>query len=151
MLSVLGPISIEVWPSALAPWVLVPLVIGAAARLARRRGPLSALAVACVGGVNAVGVVRGDAARRPWLLTAARPRRRTDAVVAAFVALATLWWLVPLLLLGRYSPPFLDYIESASAPPFGATASTRCVARRNWVPYLAGDAAPAAGCSPSRR
>ncbi|MGN6131892.1 MAG: alpha-(1-_3)-arabinofuranosyltransferase domain-containing protein, partial [Nocardioidaceae bacterium] len=26
---------------------------------------------------------------------------------------ATLWWTVPLLLLSRYSPPFLDYIENA--------------------------------------
>ena len=54
MLTTLGPISIEAWPSALAPWVLLPLVLGAR-RAAPRAGAaaLSALAVAMVGGVNA--------------------------------------------------------------------------------------------------
>ena len=45
--------------------------------------------------------------------------------LAAVVAVA-LWWLIPLALLGRYSPPFLDWIENAPvttafASPFEAT------------------------------
>ena len=77
---------------------------------------LSALAVACAGGVNATAVVRGDAAGVPVAADPA-PRcgdacSRSLAWCAAVLAV-TAWWLVPLLVLGRYSPPFLDYIETA--------------------------------------
>ena len=36
MLTTLGPISIEAWPSAVAPWVLLPLIIGSQRGSARR-------------------------------------------------------------------------------------------------------------------
>lgn len=49
MLTTLGPISIEAWPSALAPWVLLPLVIGSTRGSPRRAAALSALAIAMVG------------------------------------------------------------------------------------------------------
>ena len=53
ILTLIGPISVEAWPSALAPWVLVPLVLGARGGSTRRAALLSALAVAATGGVNA--------------------------------------------------------------------------------------------------
>ena len=53
MLTTLGPISVEAWPAALAPWVLLPLVLGSHRGSPRRRRRCSALAVAMVGGVNA--------------------------------------------------------------------------------------------------
>ncbi len=46
MLTVIGPSSIEVWPMALAPWVLLPLVLGSERGSPRRAAALSALAVA---------------------------------------------------------------------------------------------------------
>ena len=54
-----------------------------------------------------------------------------------------LWWLVPLALLGRYSPPFLDWIENAPvttafASPFEAIRGTS-----PWLNYLSGPAGPA--------
>ncbi len=67
---VLGPISIEAWPSALAPWVLLPLVLRRR-RAARRAGrPRSRpLAVAMVGGVNAAATFAVLPLGVIWLLT----------------------------------------------------------------------------------
>ena len=137
-LSVMGPSSIEVWPSAVAPWVLVPLVIGLRRGDPRKMAVLSAVAVACVGGVNAAATFAVIPLGALWLLTApAGPRRRSLMTWwPAFVALGTLWWLGPLLLLGRYSPAFLDYIESASNATFAATAFDALRGVSDWVPYV---------------
>src|SRR3546814_11418184 len=58
ILSTIGPASIEAWPSALAPWVLLPLVSGAQRAPPRRGAPLAGLAVASGGGVNRTAVRR---------------------------------------------------------------------------------------------
>ncbi|WP_370619326.1 alpha-(1-_3)-arabinofuranosyltransferase domain-containing protein [Mumia qirimensis] len=138
MLTVIGPSSIEVWPMALAPWVLVPLVIGMRRHDPRWMAALSALAVACVGGVNAVATFAVIPLGGLWLLLQpASPRRRSLMVWwPLFVLLGTLWWLVPLLMLGAYSPPFLDYIESASTTTFAATLFDALRGTTNWVPYV---------------
>ncbi len=54
----------------------------------------------------------------------------------AFTALATLWWLVPLVIMGVYSPPFLDYIESASNTTFPTTLFDALRGTSDWVPYV---------------
>ncbi|MGA3538539.1 alpha-(1-_3)-arabinofuranosyltransferase family protein [Micromonosporaceae bacterium DT194] len=140
MLTELGPISVEAWPSAVAPWVLVPLIglaHGAAIRPAVTR---SAIAVACAGGVNATAVFAVVPLAGLWLLSLQPMRRRLQALLAwAFAVLcATAWWLVPLFVLGRYSPPFLDYIETAAS----TTAPTDLVSvlrgASHWHAYLSG-------------
>lgn len=138
MLTTLGPISIEAWPGALAPWVLVPLVIGATRGSARRAAALSALAVAMVGGVNAAATFAVLPLGVLWLLTRSPgPRRRTMMLWwPLFTALGTLWWLVPLALMGAYSPPFLDFIESASNTTFPTTLFDALRGTSNWVPYI---------------
>jgi arabinofuranan 3-O-arabinosyltransferase len=137
-LTVLGPSSIEVWPSAVAPWVLVPLVIGLRRGNPRRQAALSAVAVACVGGVNAVATFAVVPLAALWLLVApAGPRRR--ALMAwwpPLVLLACAWWMVPLFLLGSYSPPFLDFIESSSVTTTAATAVDALRGTTNWIPYI---------------
>jgi len=138
MLTDLGSISVEVWPMALAPWVLLPLIHGSRGGSPRQAAALSALAIGLIGGVNAAA----SAAVLPmgvlWLLTREKGQRRRSMMTwwPLFTLLATMWWLVPLFLLGRYSPPFLDYIESArvttlSTPLFDALRGTS-----NWVPYI---------------
>ncbi len=115
MVSVLGAASIEVVPMALAPWVIIPLAGAARHGSARRAAALSGVAVFCVGGVNAVATAAVLPLAVLFLLT--RPagpfRRRLMAWWVVSVGLATAWWLGPLVLLGRYSAPFLYYIETA--------------------------------------
>ena len=121
----LGPISVEAWPSALAPWVLVPLVAGVVA------GPPGRAAFSAF----AVGRWAGSTPRRPS--RSCRSARcgcspgspgRVDATMLIWwptlVAVACAWWVVPLLLLGRYSPPFLDYIETSAVTTLPTTSST---------------------------
>lgn len=138
MLTVLGPSSIEMWPSALTPWVLLPLVIGAERGSPRRAAALSALAITMVGGVNAAATSAVLPLGALWLLTRTPgPRRRSMmAWWPLFTLLGTMWWLVPLFLLGGYSPPFLDFIESASVTTYPTTLSDALRGTSNWVPYV---------------
>jgi arabinofuranan 3-O-arabinosyltransferase len=144
VLSTLGPISVETLPYCLAPWVLVPLVRGAAGGSPRKAAARSALVVACMGAVNAAAVLAALPPAALWLLTRERgPRRR--ALMrwwVGCVVLATTWWVVPLVLLARYSPPFLDFIESAS----NTTSVTSLVevlrGTSDWVAYVAGSHGP---------
>lgn len=115
-LTVLGPVSAEALPLVLLPWCLLPLVAADRGRLpAPKAAALSGVAILLMGGVNATLTVAVLPLPALYLLT--RPpsvRRRLLAWWAAAVALGCLWWAVPLLLLGRYSIPFLDYVESAA-------------------------------------
>ncbi|MBW9216701.1 DUF3367 domain-containing protein [Mumia sp. zg.B53] len=144
MLTNLGPISIEVWPLALAPWVLLPLVLGSRRGSPVRAAALSAVAVGCVGGVNAVATSAVLPLGVLWLLTRERGPRRRSLMVwwPTFVAVATLWWVVPLLLLGRHSPEFLDYIESAQTTTLTSSLGDALRGTTKWVPYLSNVSGP---------
>lgn len=138
MMSVIGPSSIEVWPMAVAPWVLLALVIGTTRRSPVAMAALSATAVATVGGVNAVATFAVLPLGALWLVMSPPGPRRRRMMIAwpGFVLLATLWWLVPLALLGQYSPPFLDFIESASLTSFDTTLLDSLRGTSNWTAYL---------------
>jgi arabinofuranan 3-O-arabinosyltransferase len=138
MLTTLGPISVEAWPSALAPWVLVALVVGSRRGSPRRAAAWAAVAVALVGGVNAAAAAAVLPLGVLWLLTR-RPgprRRRLLLWWPVLTFLGTCWWLVPLLLLGRYSPPFLDFIESASVTTAPTTVFDALRGTSDWVPFI---------------
>jgi len=140
MLTTLGPISIEAWPSAMAPWVLLPLVVGATRGSPWTAAALSGLAVAMVGGVNAAATSAVLPLGALWLLTRTNGPRRWRVAVAwpLFTALGTLWWLVPLFVMGAYSPPFLDHIESAANTTFPTDLVNALRGTSNWVPYVDG-------------
>ncbi len=144
IMTTLGPTSIEAWPMALAPWLLIPLVRGSVAGSPRRWAALSGVAFLCIGGVNAVATMAILPLGALWLLTLEPgPRRRALAgwwVLA--IGLASVWWLIPLALLSRYSPPFLDWIESAAITTGQADPTSALRGTSDWVAYLVGPQGP---------
>jgi arabinofuranan 3-O-arabinosyltransferase len=140
MTTLVGVVSIEVWPMALAPWVLLPLVRGSQKGSVRRAAATSALVVGCCGGVNAVAVAAVLPLGVIWLLTREPgPRRwRLLGWWTFFTVLATAWWSGPLLLLGRYAPPFLDYIENASITTLPTDLTRSLLGISDWVAYFGG-------------
>ncbi len=138
MLTVVGPFSSEAMPVALAPWLLLPLVTYLAHDL-RKAAWLSGLVVLLLGAVNAAATVAVLPIPLLYLATRTTPwrtRLRSIAWWSASVVLASLWWVGPLLLLGSYSPPFTDWVESArtTTDPVSALAALRGVT--DWVAYV---------------
>ena len=134
----LGAISVEIWPMAVAPWVLLPLVRAATRGNVARAAALSALAVLMAGGVNAVAAGAVLPLALWWLLTLQPGPRRRQLLGwwSGLTVLAILWWLIPLLLLGKYSPPFLDWIESASFTTSITDPTTVLRGADHWLAYL---------------
>ena len=139
MVTEIGVLSVEVLPFAVAPWVLIPLVYVASGRVTARRGAaLSGVAILVAGGVNAVATAAILPLGALWILTRFRGRARLALLGwwALAVVLATLWWAVPLLLLGSFSPPFLDWIESSSVTTLITTPDTVLRGASQWVAYV---------------
>ncbi|HEX4726584.1 MAG TPA: alpha-(1-_3)-arabinofuranosyltransferase family protein, partial [Jatrophihabitans sp.] len=146
MISELSTISSELLPVAALPWILLPLVTGARSGSPRRSAARSGIGLLCAGGVNAAAALAVLPVPALWLLTRSRGPRRAALIRWWLVAvvLASLWWLLPLLVLGKYSPPFLDWIESASTTtlPTSLVASLRGV--DHWESYLGAGVWPGA-------
>ncbi|MFC7612786.1 alpha-(1-_3)-arabinofuranosyltransferase [Actinokineospora soli] len=138
MLTEIGPISAEMLPAVMLPWIMLPLVRADRIGSPRRAAGLSALAVLCVGGVNGAMVVMALVLPGLWLLT----RRWTRAHAAlvgwwcGFVIAVCLWWIIPLLLLGQYSLPFLDYIESSANTTAPVSLFQALRGTNQWVAYV---------------
>jgi arabinofuranan 3-O-arabinosyltransferase len=112
----IGVISSELLPVVVAPWVLIPLVRGSLggwyAGSARRAAAWSGVALLFAGGTNAAATLAILPIPIVWLATRERGPRRAALIRwwTLAVALACLWWTVPLVVLGKYSPPFLNWI-----------------------------------------
>jgi arabinofuranan 3-O-arabinosyltransferase len=145
MVTVLGAASVEALPMALSPWVLIPLVRGAVSGSPRRAAMRSGVAVLLTGGVNAVATAAVLPLAGLFLLTRA-PGPRRSALLRWWVlavALACAWWATALLLLGHYSPPFLDYIESARVTTLPTNLAETLRGTDHWLGFLADDDGPA--------
>ena len=142
MLGDLGSISSEIWPVALAPWMMLPIIRVLQGRMSPRRGgAAAALALALMGAVNAVATA---AACLPAILWWAlhRPNRTWARLAAWWLPLSAavcLWWAVPLVLLGQVSPPFLDHIESAEVTTRWSSVTEVLRGASTWVPFVSVD------------
>ncbi|SEF94410.1 arabinofuranan 3-O-arabinosyltransferase [Thermomonospora echinospora] len=137
-LAVLGQISSEYLPLAMLPWIVLPLVTAVEGGGRIRAAARSGFAVACCGGINAAATAAVLVVPFLYLLTRPRgtPRIRLTAWWSAAVAMATAWWLVPLLLTGTYGFSWLTYTEKAETTtgPTGLVNVLRGAER--WVNYL---------------
>ena len=130
--------SAELLPSMILPWVLLPLVRGAQGGSPRRAAALSGIALLFAGGTNAGATLAILPVPLLWLMTR-EPGPRRRALVkwfAVVVPLATTWWLIPLLVLGRYSPRFLNWIEAAEDTTVSTSLFASLRGAPHWVTYL---------------
>lgn len=137
MLSELMTISSELMPMAALPWAVLPLVQRTDDGSVRRCAGRSAVALALAGGVNAAATLAILPAPLLWILLGRTGRRIGVLGWWLFVVvLASAWWAVPLVLLGRYSPPFLDWIESAQVTTSATTVLGSVRGVDHWESFL---------------
>ncbi|MCX7492753.1 DUF3367 domain-containing protein [Corynebacterium sp. P6129] len=137
ILTTLGAISSEAWPVALAPWILAPLVAG---RLSRSRIAASVLAVACLGAVNATATLAAcvpAGLALAWCVLRRRPGAgRLGVLWLIGCAAVSAWWIVPLLVLGHYAPPFTDFIENAYVTTRWLNPTEILRGTTSWAPFV---------------
>ena len=137
-LGLLGQLSSEFLPAAMLPWILLPLITamhgGGRVRAALRSG----VAVALCSGLNASATVAVLIPPVIYLLTGrtSASRWRIGGWWLLAVMAATLWWAVPLVLLGKYGFSFLPYTESASITTAVTSLANTFRGTEDWVNYL---------------
>lgn len=146
VLTTLGSISSETLPMMLAPWVLLPTILAlrgsagsASDRSVRTRAARAGLAVALMGAVNAIATLAGCLPAVIWW-ACHRPNRvwwRYTGWWALALCLATLWWVVALVLLRGVSPPFLDFIESSGVTTQWSSLVEMLRGTDSWTPFVA--------------
>lgn len=142
VLTTLGSISSETLPMMLSPWVLLPTILalqGAPGRSVRTRAAQAGLAVALMGAVNAIATLAGCLPAVIWW-ACHRPNRlwwRYTGWWLLALCLATLWWVVALVLLHGVSPPFLDFIESSGVTTQWSSLVEMLRGTDSWTPFVA--------------
>ncbi len=137
-LSLLGQLSAEALPAAMLPWIIIPLITALRGGSRVRAAIRSAVAVALCSGMNAASVVAVLVVPVIFLVAAARgtPRWRTLLWWCGAVALATISWTVPLLLLQKYGFSWLPYTESAQVTTATTSLPNALRGTEDWVNYL---------------
>ena len=130
-LTTLTAISSETWPAMVAPWICLPLLHR---RIDARSIALSIIPVAMIGAVNATATL---AALIPAALILAYRRQWLPALCWSLGVLAVnSWWIGPLLVLGRYAPPFTEFIESAAVTTNWLNPVEILRGTTSWTPFV---------------
>lgn len=141
MVSEIGVRSAEVLPTAVIPWVLLPVLWALRDRVDARLGALcSAVAFLFVGAVNGTATVAPLPLVLVFVVWGCRNGLARWSFLgwwSGFVALASIWWASSLLQLSAYSPPFFDYVEDAPTTTSTAGFDAALRGASNWVGYLA--------------
>ncbi|KQB83315.1 Alpha-(1-_3)-arabinofuranosyltransferase [Corynebacterium oculi] len=138
-LSTLTAISSETWPVMLAPWVAAAFV----GVLDRRAVAAGVIPVAAMGAVNATATAAACVPAGVILLwRCLRREPRAGRVLAWWLvgcALVSLWWIVPLVVLGRYAPPFTEFIESAFVTTRWLNPAEILRGTTSWAPFASSE------------
>ncbi|MDQ6524072.1 alpha-(1-_3)-arabinofuranosyltransferase family protein [Nocardioides sp. LHD-245] len=136
----IGTRSAEILPGAMLPWAALPVVLAVHGRMRPRNAAiLSAAAFACSGGVNGTATAAPAALLAILVLWAVLTRRlswRFGAGWLALVGAVSAWWILSLLRLGTYSPPFYDFVEDARATTSTADFASVLRGASNWVGFI---------------
>ncbi len=140
-LSTLTTISSETWPIMLAPWSVWPLL---SARLRISNIAASILAVAAMGAVNATATLAACVPAGFLLLwrlffDSDQLLRHRFFQLLGWVTgcvLVSLWWILPLLVLGTYASPFTDYIENATVVTRWLNLAEILRGTTSWSPFV---------------
>src|SRR5260221_13089935 len=91
-----------------------------------------------MGGVNATSTLYALILPALFIATQLHSRRRImlAGLWAGAVALATAWWVVPLLLQAKYSYNFLPYVEQSATTAGTMSAASFLRGAGNWTAYL---------------
>lgn len=139
ILSEVGVRSAEILPTAVLPWVVLPIVLAGTGRLAPRRAALfSAVAFLFSGVVNATATVAGLPLVAILLVWAARRRLVPWSMLgwwALILLITNYWWAASLLRLRVYSPPFFDFVEDAKTTTGTTGFGSALRGLSNWVNY----------------
>ncbi|HTQ93822.1 MAG TPA: alpha-(1-_3)-arabinofuranosyltransferase family protein [Streptosporangiaceae bacterium] len=141
---VIGSTSSAALPGMLAPWAVLPLTAAVPGRDGAIRGSViraaarSGVVVLCMSGVNATVTLEALLLPGLFILAYARGRRLVSLALCwgAAVAMATAWWVLPLLLQGKYAFNFLPYVEQASTTTGTESAAAALRGGGNWTAYL---------------
>lgn len=143
--ALIGVNSSEFLPSAILPWILLPLIRGARGDTTpRRAAALSAAALLLCGGVNAAAELAVLVVPFLYLLTrrGGPLKRRLIAWWLPLVGMAAFWWLAPLLVMGSHIFSFLPFIETAVATSKVTSLTNVVRGTSSWLSFLQVDGRP---------